>query len=195
MNAPLAKQTQIAGAPIKEVEPALADPLWYKDAIIYQLHVKSFLDSNGDGIGDFPGLISKLDYIADLGATAIWLLPFYPSPLLDDGYDISDYRTVHSDYGTMSDVRRFIKAAHARGIRVIAELVINHTSDQHPWFQRARRAKSGSAARRFYVWSDTGQEYAGTRIIFLDSERSNWTWDPLAGAYYWHRFYADVPKR
>jgi maltose alpha-D-glucosyltransferase/alpha-amylase len=193
MNAPLAKQTQIAGAPVKEVEPALADPLWYKDAIIYQLHVKSFLDSNGDGIGDFPGLISKLDYVADLGATAIWLLPFYPSPLLDDGYDISDYRMVHPDYGTMSDVRRFIKAAHARGIRVIAELVINHTSDQHPWFQRARCAKPGSAARRFYVWSDTGQEYAGTRIIFLDSERSNWTWDPLAGAYYWHRFYAHQP--
>jgi maltose alpha-D-glucosyltransferase/alpha-amylase len=182
MNVPLTTPapTGIARAPIKKVEPA-ADPLWYKDAIIYQLHVKSFLDSNGDGIGDFPGLISKLDYIADLGATAIWLLPFYPSPLLDDGYDISDYRNVHPGYGTLSDVRHFIKAAHARGIRVIAELVINHTSDQHPWFQRARRAKPGSAARSFYVWSETGQEYAGTRVIFLDYERSNWTWDPITG--------------
>jgi maltose alpha-D-glucosyltransferase/alpha-amylase len=134
-----------------------------------------------------------LDYIADLGATAIWLLPFYPSPLLDDGYDISEYRKVNRDYGTMSDVRRFIKAAHARGIRVIAELVINHTSDQHPWFQRARWAKPGSAARKFYVWSDTGKEYADTRIIFLDTERSNWAWDPVANAYYWHRFYSHQP--
>ena len=138
-------------------------------------------------------MISKLDYIADLGATAIWLLPFYPSPLLDDGYDISEYRAVHPDYGTMADVRRFIHAAHARGIRVITELVINHTSDQHPWFQRARRAKPGSAARNFYVWSDTDQKYAGTRIIFLDTERSNWTWDPVVGAFYWHRFYAHQP--
>jgi maltose alpha-D-glucosyltransferase/alpha-amylase len=169
------------------------DVLWYKDAVIYQLHVKSFFDSNNDGIGDFPGLIAKLDYIADLGATAIWLLPFYPSPLLDDGYDISDYRAVHPDYGTIADVRRFIHAAHARGMRVITELVINHTSDQHPWFQRARHAKVGSAARDFYVWSDSDQKYAGTRIIFLDSERSNWTWDPVAGAFYWHRFYSHQP--
>src|SRR6516165_10696814 len=138
------------------------DPLWYKDAIIYQSHVKSFFDSNNDGIGDFPGLLSRLDYIADLGATAIWLLPFYPSPLLDDGYDIGEYRAIHPDYGTMADVRRFINAAHSRGIRVITELVINHTSDQHPWFQRARRAKPGSAARDFYVWSDTDHKYAGT---------------------------------
>jgi maltose alpha-D-glucosyltransferase/alpha-amylase len=195
MNLQLTKPapTRAASVPVKKVEPFEADPLWYKDAIIYQLHVKSFFDSNGDGIGDFPGLISKLDYIADLGATAVWLLPFYPSPLLDDGYDIGDYRNVHPGYGTLSDVRHFIKAAHARGIRVIAELVINHTSDQHPWFQRARRAKPGSAARNFYVWSETGQEYAGTRVIFLDYERSNWTWDPVAGAYYWHRFYAHQP--
>jgi maltose alpha-D-glucosyltransferase/alpha-amylase len=146
------------------------DPLWYKDAIIYQLHVKSFFDSNNDGIGDFAGLISKLDYVRALGATAIWLLPFYPSPLLDDGYDISDYLKVNHDYGSMADVKRFIREAHKRSIRVIAELVINHTSDQHPWFQRARRAKPGSAMREFYVWSETGKEYAGTRIIFLDAE-------------------------
>ncbi len=172
---------------------ATDDHLWYKDAVIYQLHVKSFFDANNDGIGDFPGLISKLDYIADLGANVIWLLPFYPSPRLDDGYDISEYRAVHADYGTMADVRRFINAAHARGIRVITELVINHTSDQHPWFQRARRAKPGSSARDFYVWSDSDQKYAGTRIIFIDTERSNWTWDPVAGAYYWHRFYSHQP--
>lgn len=175
------------------VKPPADDLLWYKDAVIYQVHVKSFFDANNDGIGDFTGLIAKLDYIADLGATAIWLLPFYPSPRLDDGYDISDYRSVHPDYGTIGDVRRFIQAAHARGIRVIIELVINHTSDQHPWFQRARHAKPGSAARDFYVWSDTDQKYSGTRIIFIDSERSNWTWDPVAGAFYWHRFYSHQP--
>jgi maltose alpha-D-glucosyltransferase/alpha-amylase len=169
------------------------DPLWYKDAIIYQLHVKSFFDANNDGIGDFPGLLMKLDYIAELGVNTIWLLPFYPSPRRDDGYDIAEYRAVHPDYGTMADVKRFIAAAHARGIRVITELVINHTSDQHPWFQRARQAKPGSPARNFYVWSDTDQKYTGTRIIFLDTERSNWTWDPVAGAYYWHRFYAHQP--
>ena len=170
-----------------------ADHLWYKDAIIYQLHVKSFFDSNNDGIGDFPGLISKLDYIADLGVNTLWLLPFYPSPRLDDGYDISDYRSVHPEYGRMADVKRFIAAAHKRGLRVITELVINHTSDQHPWFQRARRAKPGSPARDFYVWSDTDQKYQDTRIIFIDSERSNWTWDPVANAYYWHRFYSHQP--
>ncbi len=169
------------------------DELWYKDAIIYQLHVKSFFDSNGDGIGDFQGLIAKLDYIADLGVNAIWLLPFYPSPLLDDGYDISEYRAIHPDYGTLADFRQFVRAAHARGIRVITELVVNHTSDQHPWFQRARRARPGSAWRNYYVWSDTDQKYAGTRIIFVDSERSNWTWDPVAGQYYWHRFYSHQP--
>ena len=169
------------------------DPLWYKDAIIYQVHVKSFFDANNDGVGDFAGLISKLDYMQELGVNAIWLLPFYPSPRLDDGYDIADYRGVHSDYGTLADVKRFINAAHERGIRVITELVINHTSDQHPWFQRARRAKPGSAHRDFYVWSQTDQAYAGTRIIFVDTERSNWTWDPVAGAYYWHRFYSHQP--
>jgi maltose alpha-D-glucosyltransferase/alpha-amylase len=170
-----------------------AEGLWYKDAIIYQLHVKSFCDGNGDGIGDFRGLLSKLDYIADLGVNAIWLLPFYPSPLRDDGYDISNYRDVHPDYGTLADFRNFVREAHARGIRVITELIVNHTSDQHPWFQRARNAKPGSPSRNFYVWSDTDQKYADTRIIFVDSERSNWTWDPVAGAYYWHRFYAHQP--
>jgi maltose alpha-D-glucosyltransferase / alpha-amylase len=172
---------------------ATTDQLWFKDAIIYQLHVKSFFDSNGDGIGDFPGLISKLDYIADLGANVIWLLPFYPSPRLDDGYDISAYREVHSDYGTLADFRDFVREAHARNIRIITELVVNHTSDQHPWFQRARRAKPTSPWRNFYVWSRTDQKYAGTRIIFVDTERSNWTWDPVAGAYYWHRFYSHQP--
>ncbi|MDB6062539.1 MAG: alpha-amylase [Verrucomicrobiaceae bacterium] len=169
------------------------DPLWYKDAIIYQVHVKSFFDSNNDGIGDFPGLIQKLDYIVSLGVNTIWLLPFYPSPRRDDGYDIADYRGVHPDYGTMVDVKRFIAEAHERGLRVITELVINHTSDQHPWFQRARLAKEGSAARDFYVWSDSSEKYAGTRIIFCDSEQSNWTWDPVANAYYWHRFYSHQP--
>ena len=170
-----------------------ADQLWYKDAIIYQLHVKSFFDSNDDGIGDFPGLISKLDYIAHLGVNVVWLLPFYPSPRLDDGYDISAYREVHPDYGTLVDFRHFVRAAHARKIRVVTELVVNHTSDQHPWFQRARRARPGSSWRNFYVWSQTDQKYAGTRIIFLDTERSNWAWDPEAGAYYWHRFYSHQP--
>jgi maltose alpha-D-glucosyltransferase / alpha-amylase len=169
------------------------DELWYKDACIYQMHVRSFFDSNDDGIGDFPGLISKLDYIADLGANTIWLLPFYPSPLLDDGYDISEYRNIHPDYGTLADFRHFVRAAHARGIRVIIELVVNHTSDQHVWFQRARHAKPGSVHRDFYVWSDNDQKYADTRIIFVDTERSNWTWDAVAGAYYWHRFYSHQP--
>ncbi|MFZ1148698.1 MAG: alpha-amylase family glycosyl hydrolase, partial [Xanthobacteraceae bacterium] len=175
------------------MKPSIAiacDTLWYKDAIIYQLHVKSFYDGNNDGIGDLPGLISKLDYIAELGVNTIWLLPFYPSPLLDDGYDISGYRNVHPDYGTLADFRHFVRQAHARGIRVITELVVNHTSDQHPWFQRARRAKAGSPWRNYYVWSENDQKYAGTRIIFVDSERSNWTWDQEVGAYYWHRFYS-----
>ncbi|KQQ55831.1 alpha-amylase [Pseudomonas sp. Leaf127] len=169
------------------------DPLWYKDAVIYQVHVKSFFDSNNDGIGDFPGLIAKLDYIAGLGVNTIWLLPFYPSPRRDDGYDIAEYRAVHPDYGSMADARRFIAEAHKRGLRIITELVINHTSDQHPWFQRARQAKKGSKARNFYVWSDTDQKYDGTRIIFLDTEKSNWTWDPVAGQYFWHRFYSHQP--
>lgn len=171
----------------------IQDPLWYKDAVIYQVHVKSFYDSNNDGIGDFPGLIEKLDYIADLGVNTIWLLPFYPSPRRDDGYDIAEYRDVSPDYGTMADAKRFIAEAHARGIRVITELVINHTSDQHPWFQKARRAKPGSKARDFYVWSDSDQKYPETRIIFLDTEKSNWTWDPVAGQYFWHRFYSHQP--
>jgi maltose alpha-D-glucosyltransferase / alpha-amylase len=169
------------------------DPQWYKDAIIYQLHLKSFFDSNNDGIGDFPGLLSKLDYICDLGVNTIWLLPFYPSPRLDDGYDIGDYRGVHPDYGTLHDVKRLIAAAHARGLRVITELVVNHTSDQHPWFQRARRAKAGSVYRDFYVWSNDDRKYSGTRVIFVDTQRSNWTWDEVAGAYYWHRFYSHQP--
>ncbi|MEJ0028581.1 MAG: maltose alpha-D-glucosyltransferase [Rhizomicrobium sp.] len=169
------------------------DPLWYKDAVIYQLHVKSFADANNDGVGDFAGLIGKLDYLAELGVTAIWLLPFYPSPRRDDGYDIADYRGVHPDYGSIEDVRRFIELAHAKGMRIITELVLNHTSDQHPWFQRARKAPPGSPDRDFYVWSDTDKRYAGTRIIFLDTEKSNWTWDEEAQAYYWHRFYAHQP--
>jgi len=173
--------------------PNRDDPLWYKDAVIYQLHVKSFFDANGDGVGDFAGLTRKLDYIADLGVDTVWLLPFYPSPRRDDGYDIAGYRDVHPDYGTLADARAFIRAAHARGLRVITELVVNHTSDQHPWFERARRARPGSAARRYYVWSDNDQAYAGTRVIFCDTEKSNWTWDPVAGAYFWHRFYAHQP--
>jgi maltose alpha-D-glucosyltransferase/alpha-amylase len=169
------------------------DPLWYKDAVIYQLHVKSYFDGNNDGIGDFAGLTQKLDYIKDLGVNTVWLLPFYPSPRRDDGYDIASYKGVHPDYGSMADAKRFIREAHRRGLRVITELVINHTSDQHPWFQRARRARAGSKARGFYVWSDTDTRYAGTRIIFCDTEKSNWTWDETAKAFYWHRFYSHQP--
>jgi maltose alpha-D-glucosyltransferase/alpha-amylase len=167
--------------------------LWYKDAVIYELHVRAFCDGNQDGIGDFQGLISKLDYLADLGVDAIWLLPFYPSPLKDDGYDIADYTDVHPDYGTLQDFKNLLREAHRRGIYVITELVLNHTSDQHAWFQRARRAKPGSRARDFYVWSDTAERYAGTRIIFQDFEPSNWSWDSEAGAYFWHRFYSHQP--
>jgi maltose alpha-D-glucosyltransferase/alpha-amylase len=173
--------------------PIPYDPLWYKDAIIYQLHVKAFFDTTDDGVGDFQGLTRKLDYLQDLGITALWLLPFYPSPLRDDGYDIADYRNINPSYGTLADFRAFVRAAHDRGLRVITELVINHTSDQHPWFQRARRAKRGSSARDYYVWSDTDQKFLGTRIIFLDTETSNWAWDPVAQAYYWHRFYSHQP--
>ena len=169
------------------------DPLWYKDAVFYELHVRSFSDSNEDGIGDFPGLIEKLDYLEELGVTAVWLLPFYPSPLRDDGYDISDYRGVNPIYGRLHDVREFVREAHRRGMRVITELICNHTSDQHPWFQRARRAAPGSAFRNFYVWSTTNQKYQEARIIFKDFEISNWTWDHVAGAYYWHRFYSHQP--
>ena len=169
------------------------DPSWFKDAIIYQLHLKSFFDANNDGVGDFRGLIEKLDYVAELGVTAVWLLPFYPSPRRDDGYDIADYRGVHADYGTLADAHAFVQAAHERGLKVITELVINHTSDQHPWFQRARSAPKGSPERDFYVWSDTDEKYAGTRIIFTDTEKSNWTWDEVAGQYYWHRFFSHQP--
>ncbi|MPZ97808.1 MAG: maltose alpha-D-glucosyltransferase [Dehalococcoidia bacterium] len=171
-----------------------AEPtLWYKDAIIYELHVRAFADSNGDGIGDFRGLTDRLDYLRELGVTAIWLLPFYPSPLRDGGYDISDYTSINPDYGTMRDFTRFVKEAHARDMRVITELVVNHTSDQHPWFQRARRAPEGSAARNWYVWSDTAEQYSGTRIIFTDTETSNWSWDPVAEQHYWHRFFSHQP--
>lgn len=169
------------------------DPLWFKDAVIYQVHVRTFRDADGDGIGDFAGLIDRLDYIASLGVNAVWVMPFYPSPLRDEGYDIADYFGVNPMYGDIEDVRRFIDEAHQRGLRVITELVINHTSDQHPWFQRARRAPAGSVERDFYVWSDTTDRYTDARIIFLDSEPSNWTWDDEAGAYFWHRFYHHQP--
>ncbi|MFL6537756.1 MAG: maltose alpha-D-glucosyltransferase [Chthoniobacterales bacterium] len=169
------------------------DPLWYKDAIIYELHVKTFHDSDADGIGDFRGLMEKLDYLQELGVTAIWLLPFYPSPLKDDGYDIADYYEVNPNYGTLDDFRAFLDAAHARGLRVITELVINHSSDQNPLFQKSRRAAPGSPAREMYVWSDTPDRYSEARIIFKDFETSNWSWDPVAKAYYWHRFYAHQP--
>jgi maltose alpha-D-glucosyltransferase/alpha-amylase len=169
------------------------DPLWYKDAVIYQLNVKSFFDSNDDGIGDFPGLTSKLAYIRDLGVNTIWLMPFYPSPLKDDGYDIADYTNIHPQYGTLEDFVAMLQQAHRLGLKVVTELIINHTSDQHPWFQAARRAPPGSPDREFYVWSDTDQKYLGTRIIFLDTESSNWTWDPVAKAYFWHRFFSHQP--
>jgi maltose alpha-D-glucosyltransferase/alpha-amylase len=169
------------------------DPLWYKDAILYELHVRAFKDGNGDGIGDFVGLIQEMDYLQDLGVTCLWLLPFFSSPLKDDGYDISDYLNVHPMYGTIGDFREFLNAAHDRGLQVMIELVVNHTSDQHPWFQAARRAPRGSPERDFYVWSDTEDKYKGVRIIFSDTERSNWTWDPVAQQYYWHRFFSHQP--
>lgn len=169
------------------------DPLWYKNAVIYELHVRAFQDSNGDGIGDFRGLTQRLDYLHDLGITTIWLLPFYPSPLKDDGYDIADYYSINPIFGTLLDFREFLDAAHARNLRVITELVVNHTSDQHPWFQRARRAKPGDPRRDFYVWSDTQERYKSARIIFRDFELSNWTWDPVAKAHFWHRFYSHQP--
>ena len=175
------------------VDSEASQPDWYKDAIIYELHLKAFSDGNHDGIGDLIGLADKLDYLRDLGVTAIWLLPFFPSPLRDDGYDIADYRNIHPSYGSLRDFRRLVHEAHKRGIRVIIELVINHTSDKHPWFQRARTARPGSALRDFYVWSGTDEKYKGTRIIFLDTEKSNWTWDPVASAFYWHRFFSHQP--
>src|SRR5881409_2899779 len=195
------------------------DPLWYKDAIIYELHVKTFYDSDGNGMGDFRGLIEKLDYLQELGVTAIWLLPFYPSPLRDDGYDIADYCGVNPNFGTLNDFRALLDAAHERNLRVITELVINHTSDQNPWFQKSRRAialagvagpggprSTSSAAvsapgdnddlsyKDFYVWSDTPEKFKDARIIFKDFETSNWAWDPVAKAYYWHRFYSHQPE-
>src|SRR5258705_338714 len=169
------------------------DPSWHHDAVIYQLHVKAFRDSNRDGYGDFRGLIDKLDYIAELGVTALWLLPFYPSPLKDDGYDIADYTDVNPSYGTIEDFKELLDKAHARGLKVITELVINHTSDQHAWFQRARVAPRGSPARDMYVWSDDPNKYAGARIIFTDTETSNWAWDPVAQQFYWHRFFSHQP--
>src|SRR5438874_2445325 len=172
---------------------AASDSLWFKDAIIYQLHVKAFFDADNDGVGDFEGLRHKLDYLQDLGVTTLWLLPFYPSPLRDDGYDISDYKNINPSYGRMADFKAFIREAHRRDLRVITELIVNHTSDQHPWFQRARQAKPGSKLRDFYVWSDTDQKFPETRIIFVDTEKSNWAWDPVAQAYYWHRFYSHQP--
>jgi maltose alpha-D-glucosyltransferase/alpha-amylase len=169
------------------------DALWYKDAIVYQLHIKSYRDSNADGYGDFRGLMERLPYIQQLGANTIWLLPFYPSPLKDDGYDIASYEEINPTYGTIEDCSAFLDAAHSRNIRVITELVINHTSDQHPWFQRARRAPKDSPERDWYVWSDNPNKYAESRIIFTDAEKSNWTWDPEAQQFYWHRFFSHQP--
>jgi maltose alpha-D-glucosyltransferase / alpha-amylase len=168
------------------------DPLWYKDAVFYELHVRAFRDGNDDGIGDFIGLTSQLGHLRELGVDCIWLLPFFRSPLRDDGYDVAEYREIHPDYGTMADFDRFLEAAHGHGMRVIADLVVNHTSDQHPWFQAARRSPD-SPYRHYYVWSDTDERYRDARIIFVDSEQSNWTWDPVAKAYYWHRFFHHQP--
>ena len=168
------------------------DALWYKGAVIYQVHVRTFQDSNGDGIGDFPGLTQKMDYLQELGITALWLMPFFPSPLRDDGYDIADYRSVHPSYGTLDDFKKFLASAHERGIRVIIELVLNHTSDQNPWFQESRSSRE-NPKRDWYVWSETDTRYKGARIIFLDTEMSNWAWDPISKSYYWHRFFNHQP--
>ena len=191
---------EAAAGEVREVIPTPSgptplgdDPLWYKDAIIYQIHIKSFKDSTGDGYGDFKGLIEKLDYVQSLGVTAIWLLPFYPSPLRDEGYDIASYEEINASYGTIDDFKQFMEEAHRRGLRVITELVINHTSDQHPWFQRARKAPKGSPERDFYVWTDDPNQYTGTRIIFTDTEKSNWTWDHEAQQFFWHRFFSHQP--
>ncbi|HSD74371.1 MAG TPA: maltose alpha-D-glucosyltransferase, partial [Steroidobacteraceae bacterium] len=177
---------------MSDLQPS-ADALWFKDAVIYEVHVRAFFDGNDDGVGDFVGLTRKLDYIQELGVNTIWLLPFYPSPGKDDGYDISDYHNVLPQYGTRAEFRQFVREAHRRGLRVITELVINHTSDQHPWFQAARNSEPDSSKRAYYVWSDTPDRYTGTRIIFTDSEASNWAWDPVAKAYYWHRFFSHQP--
>ncbi len=172
--------------------PLKRDAGWYKEAIIYQVHVRAFFDSNGDGIGDFQGLAQRLDYVQEIGVNAIWLMPFFPSPLRDDGYDISDYKSVHPNYGTLDDFKTFLSGAHDRGIRVIIEMVANHTSDQHPWFVESR-ASQNNPKRDWYVWSDTDTRYRGTRIIFLDTEMSNWAWDPISKSYYWHRFFSHQP--
>jgi maltose alpha-D-glucosyltransferase/alpha-amylase len=172
--------------------PLQKDNLWYKDAVIYQLHVRTFSDSNADGIGDFVGLTQRLDYLQGLGTTTIWLLPFFPSPLRDDGYDISDYTSVNPSYGTLEDFKTFLDAAHKRGIRVIIELVVNHTSDQHPWFKEARSSRD-NPKRDWYVWSDTDTRYSGVPIVFVDTETSNWAWDPISKSYYWHRFFSHQP--
>ncbi|MEP7027064.1 MAG: alpha-amylase family glycosyl hydrolase, partial [Candidatus Eisenbacteria bacterium] len=168
------------------------DPLWYKDAVIYELHVKAYCDTDADGSGDFRGLLTRLDYLRDLGVTCLWILPMYPSPFRDDGYDISDYCAVHPSYGSLADFREFLDAAHARGLRVITELVLNHTSDQHPWFQESRSSHD-NPKRDWYVWSDTDDRYPGVRIIFVDTELSNWAWDPISKSYYWHRFFSHQP--
>jgi maltose alpha-D-glucosyltransferase/alpha-amylase len=168
-------------------------PLWYRDAVIYEVHVKTYCDASGSGIGDLKGLVTKLDYIRDLGVTAIWLLPLYPSPMRDDGYDTADYMSINPIFGTLNDFKELLNEAHKRGLYVITELVLNHTSDQHPWFQKARRAPPGSPERDFYVWSDTKEKYREARIIFKDFEPSNWTHDAIANAYYWHRFYSHQP--
>ncbi|MGI8658626.1 MAG: maltose alpha-D-glucosyltransferase [Candidatus Limnocylindria bacterium] len=188
MTAPRAPRPVDAGAP----QLLRDDPEWYRDAIIYQLHVKAFMDSTNDGVGDFAGLAERLDYIAQLGVTAIWLLPFYPSPLRDDGYDIAAFTQVHADYGSLREFRSFVREAHRRGLRVITELVINHTSDQHPWFVESRSSRK-NPKRDWYVWSDTDQRYADARIIFTDTETSNWTWDQESQQYYWHRFFSHQP--
>src|SRR3989337_2235540 len=174
--------------------PNNAEPLWFKDAIFYGLHVRSFFDSDADGIGDFKGLIQKLDYLEDLGINTLWLLPFYPSPLKDDGYDVTDYYDVHPDYGTLADFKLFLKEAHNRGIRVVIELILNHTSDQHAWFKKARKSKPGSRYREFYVWSETPDKYKEARVIFPKEENSNWSYDGEAHAYYWHRYYHHQPE-
>ena len=175
-----------------ELAAGTQEALWYKDAVIYQLHVRTFCDSNNDGIGDFGGLMQKLDYLQELGVNTIWLLPFFPSPLRDDGYDIANYRAIHPNYGTLEDFKTFLAAAHARGLRVIIEMVLNHTSDQHPWFQESRSSRD-NPKRDWYVWSDTDDRYKEVRIIFLDTELSNWAWDPVSKSYYWHRFFSHQP--
>ena len=168
------------------------DPLWYKDAVFYELHVRAFFDGNDDGVGDFAGLIQKLDYLEWLGVDCLWLLPFYPSPLRDDGYDVADFRSIAPSYGTMEDFRRLLEEAHRRGMRVIVDLVLNHTSDQHAWFQAAKTSPD-APTRHYYVWNDTDRKYPRARIIFIDTEKSNWTWDPEAHAYFWHRFFSHQP--